>query len=83
MHDADLRADWEVRRNEIWLADDRIRRGRCGRGFVSLLRPLSASRKPASLTLKLGLSMTKPPMSKFVTNFSSLHGEIFKRPLFS
>lgn len=82
MHDADLRADWEVRRNEIWLEVGRIRRGRCGRRFVSLVRPLSASRKPASLTLKLGLSMTKPIMSEFVTNFSSLPAEIFKRPLF-
>lgn len=29
-------ADRQIRRNEIWLGDDRIRRGRCGRGFASL-----------------------------------------------
>ncbi|MHC2368164.1 hypothetical protein ACVIQT_002812 [Bradyrhizobium diazoefficiens] len=38
---------------------------------VDAYRPLSASRKPASLTLELGLLMTKLPMPEFVTNFSS------------
>lgn len=78
-----LRADCEARRNETWLGDDRTRRGRCGRGFVSLLRPLSGSRKPAYLTLKLGLLVTKLDMSEFVMNFSLFDGEIFKRPLSS
>ncbi len=44
MHDADPRADCEARRNETWLGDDRIRRGRCGCGFVSFFELVSFSK---------------------------------------